>query len=64
MDQKIQELARELKRQYQREWKRNNPEKVKDITRRYWERKAEKLLEEHCNTEHSNRVLGGEPDEG
>lgn len=32
--------AREARKKYQREWREKNPEKVKEATRRFWERKA------------------------
>ncbi|ANU54644.1 phosphatase [Acutalibacter muris] len=36
----IQELAREAQREYQRQWRRKNPDKVREMNRRYWEKKA------------------------
>lgn len=36
----ITEAAREARRQYQRDWRKNNPEKVAAIQARYWEKKA------------------------
>ena len=44
-DKKIHELAKEAQRQYQREWRAKNPDKVRAKNRRYWERKARQLLE-------------------
>lgn len=44
-DKKIQDLAREAQREYQREWRAKNPDKVRAKNQRYWERKARKLLE-------------------
>ena len=38
--------ALELRRAYQREWRRKNKDKVKANNRRYWERKAQKVQEE------------------
>lgn len=32
--------AKELQREYLREWRRKNPERVKQYRRTYWERKA------------------------
>lgn len=32
--------AREARNAYKRKWAKDNPEKVKDYTRRYWEKKA------------------------
>lgn len=33
-------------RQYNKEWRKNNPEKVKANTARYWEKKAKQLSDE------------------
>ena len=33
--------AAELRREYQRQWRRKNPEKVKKYNKDYWMRKAE-----------------------
>ena len=35
---------REAKRQYQREWRRKNPDKVKAINDRYWKKKGQEYL--------------------
>ena len=37
--------AREARRQYLKEWRKRNPEKVKQHTRDYWERKAREMKE-------------------
>ena len=37
--------ARKAQREYMREWRRKNPEKVRAINKRYWERRAAKLAE-------------------
>jgi hemerythrin-like domain-containing protein len=39
-----EELAREARNEYHRQWRRNNPDKVKKNIENYWLRKAEKLL--------------------
>ena len=36
----IAEAAKEAERAYHREWRKNNPEKVKANRKRYWEKKA------------------------
>lgn len=36
------EKAKEMRRQYKREWNRKNKDKVKASQNRYWERKAAK----------------------
>ena len=41
----LTEAVREAKRQYMREWRKKNPERVKANNRRYWERKAKELQE-------------------
>ena len=33
--------AQEARRKYQKEWREKNPDKVKEATRRFWERKAQ-----------------------
>ena len=40
----LTEAVREAKRQYMREWRKKNPERVKANNRRYWERKANAFL--------------------
>lgn len=50
--QALAELAkREAKRQYQREWRRNNPDKVKSQNDRYWEKKGQALVGQLANPE-------------
>lgn len=39
-------LAHELQANYLREWRRKNPEKVKQYNRDYWIRKAEQAKQE------------------
>jgi len=46
---KIDELAREEKRRYEAEWRRRNPDKVRERNRRYWERRAKKRLIAQAN---------------
>lgn len=36
-------LAREARNQYLRDWRRNNPERVKAINQRYWEKRGKAL---------------------
>lgn len=45
-DKEIQELAREKQREYQREWRKRNPEKIKEYNQRYWIRRALRELKE------------------
>lgn len=37
---KMSKAAREAKNKYSKEWRKNNPEKVKAALARYWEKKA------------------------
>lgn len=37
----LSDEARARKNAYLREWRKKNPDKVKEISNRYWERKAE-----------------------
>lgn len=39
----LQEKAADLRRQYLREYRRRNKDKVREWNSRYWERKAEKV---------------------
>ena len=38
--------AMAARREYQRQWRKANPEKVREIQMRYWVRKAEKAMSE------------------
>lgn len=38
--------AKEMQRQYLREWRKKHPEKVKKYNREYWERRAKKAAME------------------
>lgn len=45
----MQDLSKdaiEARREYQRKWRRNNPDKVRRNNASYWERKAVKLKQE------------------
>lgn len=44
MVQDIDVLARELQRQYLKEWRSKNPDKVRAYVAAYWKRKAEKMV--------------------
>ena len=37
------DAAREAQREYMREWRKKNPERVRAKNKRYWEKKAQKL---------------------
>lgn len=46
-DKKLQDTARAIRNEKVREWRHKNKEKVKEINKRYWLKKAkEKLAEE------------------
>lgn len=40
------EAAKEAKNKYKREWRKNNPEKVRAANERYWEKKVRKESEQ------------------
>lgn len=46
-DEQLEELAREKQREYQRGWRRNNPDKVREYNQRYWRKKALEMLKEN-----------------
>ena len=37
------DAAREAQRAYMREWRKRNPERVREKNQRYWERKAKQF---------------------
>lgn len=39
----MQELKREVRREYMREWRKNNPDKLKAAQERYWLKKAAEI---------------------
>ena len=45
-DEQLEELAREIQREYLREWRKKNPDKVKEYNQRYWRRRALRELKE------------------
>ncbi len=45
-DEQLEELALEARRKYYREWRRNNPDKVREYRKRYWRKKALEMLKE------------------
>lgn len=38
----LSEAAKQQRREYQRKWRAENPDKVREIQRRYWEKQAVK----------------------
>jgi len=45
-DKSLEELAKEERLRYFREWRRNNPDKVKKHNENYWLNRAQKRLRE------------------
>ena len=45
-DEQLEELALEARRKYHREWRRNNPDKVREYRKRHWRKKALEMLKE------------------
>ena len=41
----LEERAREERREYFRQWRAKNPDKVRENNRRYWERRAARKAE-------------------
>ena len=39
----LTDKAKEFRNQYQREWRRNNPDKMKQYVVNYWEQKADPI---------------------
>lgn len=42
----VDEKAREAQREYLREWRRKNPDRVRESNRRYWQRRAARMAAE------------------
>lgn len=38
----MNEEAKKARREYQKQWRKKNPEKIREIQKRYWEKQAEK----------------------
>ena len=45
----IEEIARIIRNQKAKEWRDKNKEKVKEINKRYWLKKAKQELEKDCS---------------
>ena len=48
-EKQLTDLARDERNDYARTWRRNNKDKVKEINRRYWEKKAREKLADRAN---------------
>ena len=46
----MNEKAKELRREYKREWNRKNRDKVQAAQKRYWERKAARMTDDQTTT--------------
>ena len=42
-EQKLSSKAMEVKREYAKQWRAKNRDKVKEANRKYWERKAQQM---------------------
>lgn len=45
-EKKIDEQARAARAEYFREWRKRNPDKVRETNRKYWQRRAARLAAE------------------
>ena len=48
-DEELDNIAAELRREKAKLWRKNNKEKVKEIHKRYWRKKAKEELEKREN---------------
>jgi bifunctional N-acetylglucosamine-1-phosphate-uridyltransferase/glucosamine-1-phosphate-acetyltransferase GlmU-like protein len=49
-EKELNEIVAEMRREKAKIWRANNKEKVKEINKRYWLKKAKKVLEERQKT--------------
>lgn len=42
MSEEIERMAKEMRNRYAREWRKKNPQRVRESNRRYWMRRAER----------------------
>ena len=47
----ISALIKEEKRRYHKNWRANNPERVRAANARYWQKRAQKLLKQGGDTD-------------
>lgn len=45
----LEQRIKEAQREYQRQWRAKNPDKVRAKNRRYWEKKAREAMEKEGN---------------
>lgn len=48
MDKETRAKIKAARNAYMREWRKKNPERAKEISERYWARRAERLAEEEA----------------
>lgn len=49
-EKELNEIVAEMRREKARIWRKNNKDKVKEINKRYWLKKAKRVLEERQKT--------------
>ena len=42
----VEDAITQARKEYYREWRKNNPERVKQHTEKFWKKRAEKILAE------------------
>lgn len=47
----LTDAAREAQRAYMREWRKRNPDRVREINKRYWENQAKRVREKRGETD-------------
>ena len=57
-DEKLDSIVTELKREKARIWRKNNKDKVKEINKRYWRKKAKQELEKRENQKKEGEKYG------
>lgn len=53
----MQELKREARREYLREWRKRNPEKVQAAQERYWAKKAAEIAAKREKTPENGALI-------
>ena len=53
-EKRIDEQARAARAEYFREWRRKNPDKVRENNRKYWQRRAARLAAEKEAAKHED----------
>lgn len=51
------EEATALKKAYMKEWRRKNPDKVREANRRYWEKKVSEQHEKQQGRNNNTRII-------